>query len=145
MILLQNILTEQTIKFIPTRSGVANELILRNETTNVESQYYYIDCVDESFYKKFSKILTLLEGHFYTFTIYENQKKKEIDNFKNRVLLDGGEFFDESCLYAFIDLFDFNRVLIHRDKVFVTNQDIDTFSVNKDVYVQKADNIIFYE
>ena len=35
--------------------------------------------------------------------------------------------------------------LIHRDKIFCTNQDTDTYSVNKDTYIQNKENIIFYE
>jgi len=144
MILLKEQTTEQTIKFIPTRNRVPNELYLRNETTNVLTNQY-IDCTSESFYKKFNEILTLKEGHFYTLTIKENQKKKEIDNFGSRVVADGGDYESESCLYAFLDLFDFNTILVHNDKVFVTNQEIDSFTINKNEYVQNSQNIIIYE
>jgi len=108
MILLKAIATAQEVKFIPTRTGVPNELFLRNETTNVETNQY-IDCTTESFYKKFSEVLSLEEGHFYTMTI------------KN------------------------NTDLVYLDKVFCTNQDIDTYSVNNGEYVANNQNIIFYE
>lgn len=144
MILLKQQATEQTIKFIPTRNGVPNELFLRNETTNVLTNQY-IDCTTESFYSKFNEVLNLEEGHFYTITIKENQKKKEIDNFGSRVVADGGDYESESCLYTFLDLFDYNTIVIHNDKVFVTNQEIESYSINKDEYVQHSDNIIFYE
>ena len=144
MILLKSTGTAQQIKFIPTRSGIPNELFLRNETDNVENQYY-IDCTNESFYTKFSEVLNLKEGHFYTLTIKENSDKTNIDNFASRVVADGGTYEGESCLYTFYSLFDHTTTLIHLDKVFVTNQNIDSYSVNKDEYVQSSANIIFYE
>lgn len=144
MILLKEVATAQEIKFIPTRSGRPNELLLRNETTNVQSQYY-IDCTTESFYSKFSEVIDLEEGHFYTLTINENSDKTNIDNFASRVVADGGTYEGESCLYIFYSFFDHTTTLIHLDKVFVTNQEIDTYSVNKGEYVQNSANIIFYE
>lgn len=77
--------------------------------------------------------------------INENQDKTAIDNFASRVVADSGVFEAESCLYTFLSDFDHTTTLIHRDKVFVTNQEIDVYSVNKDEYVQHSDNIIFYE
>jgi hypothetical protein len=144
MILLKQVATAQEIKFIPTRSGVPNELLLRNETTSVQSQYY-IDCTTESFYSKFSEVLDLEEGHFYTLTINENSDKTNIDNFASRVVSDGGTYEAESCLYTFYSSFEHTTTLIHLDKVFVTNQIIDDYSVNKGEYVQNSANIIFYE
>lgn len=144
MILLKAQASEQIVKFIPTRDGVPNELYLRNETTNVETNQY-IDCITESFYSKFNEVLNLVEGHFYTLTIKENQKKKEIDNFGSRVVADGGDYEAESCLYTFLDLFDFNTIVVHNDKVFVTNQVIDSFTINKNEYVQNLENVILYE
>jgi hypothetical protein len=41
--------------------------------------------------------------------------------------------------------FSNDDVLIHRDKIFCTNQTISTYSVNKDEYIASNDNIIFYE
>ncbi len=108
MIVLKSSLLAQEVKFIPTRGTTANKLYLKNETTLVEEEYN-ITCIPESFYLKFTKILNLDEGHFYTLTI------------KN------------------------NTDLIHLDKVFCTNQEIETYSVNKNEYVQHDQNIIFYE
>lgn len=144
MILLKSIGTAQEVKFIPTRVGIPNELVLTNETTNVTTSQY-IDCTTESFYSKFSEVLTLEESHFYSLVINENQVKKAIDNFASRVVANSGVFEAESCLYTFLSHFDHTTTLIHRDKVFVTNQEIDVYSVNKDEYVQHSDNIIFYE
>jgi len=144
MIILKNQAEAQLIKFIQTRDGVPNELYLTNETTNVVT-IQSIDCVNESFYNKFSAILELEEGHFYTLTIKENQKKKEIDNLEFRAILDGGIFVSESCLYLFLNQFEYNVVPLHNDKIFVTNQEVGKYSINNNEYVQHADNIIFYE
>ena len=38
-----------------------------------------------------------------------------------------------------------NSELIYRDKIFCTNQTIETYSVNNGAYVQNEQNIIFYE
>jgi len=144
MIILKESALAQEVKFIPTRGGVPNELFLKNETTG-EVATKYIDCTTESFYSKFSSILTLEEGHFYTLTINQNSDKFTIDNFNSRVVLDGGVFEGESCLYTFFSLFEHTSNLIYLDKVFCTNQDIDTYSVNNGEYVANNQNIIFYE
>jgi hypothetical protein len=144
MIVLKEIGTSQEIKFIPTRSGVPNELLLKNETTDVQTNQY-IDCTDESFYSKFSEIVALEEGHFYSLTINENSDKTTIDNFSARVVADSGVYEAESCLYTFLELFEHTTKLIYRDKVFVTNQDINTFSINNNEYINRSENIILYD
>ena len=144
MIVLKEIGTSQEIKFIPTRSGVPNELLLKNETTNVQTNQY-IDCTDESFYSKFSEIVALEEGHFYSLTINENSDKTTIDNFNTRIVADSGVYEAESCLYTFLELFEHTTKLIYRDKVFVTNQDINTFSINNNEYINRSENIILYD
>jgi hypothetical protein len=144
MIVLKEIGTSQEIKFIPTRSGVPNELLLKNETTNVQTNQY-IDCTNESFYSKFSKIVALEEGHFYSLTINENSDKTTIDNFNTRIVSDSGVYEAESCLYTFLELFEHTTTLIYRDKVFVTNQDINTFSINNNEYINRSENIILYD
>jgi hypothetical protein len=108
MIILKPIATAQIVKFIPTRVGIANKLILVNEITNVSTEYNVTTSV-VSFYNQFSKILNLEEGHFYIASFYNN------------------------------------NTLIHRDKVFCTEQNVDTYSVNKDEYVVNNQDIIFYE
>jgi hypothetical protein len=144
MKILKSIGTAQEIKFIPTRDGVPNELFLKNESTNVQTNQY-IDCTTESFYTKFSEIVTLEEGHFYTLIINENSDKREIDNLALRVIIEAGVFEAESCLYTFLALFEHTSKLIYRDKVFVTNQDINTFSINNNQYINRSENIILYD
>jgi hypothetical protein len=144
MKILKAIGTAQIIKFIPTRDGVPNELFLKNESTN-EQTNYYIDCTNESFYTKFSKIVALEEGHFYSLTINQNSDKYAIDNFASRVVAEGGVYEAESCLYTFLALFEHTSKLIYKDKVFVTNQDIDTYSVNNNEYINRSENIILYD
>ena len=144
MIVLKEIGTSQEIKFIPTRDGVPNELFLKNETTNVQTNQY-IDCTIESFYSKFSEIVTLEEGHFYSLTINENSDKTTIDNFNTRIVADSGVYESESCLYTFLELFEHTTKLIYRDKVFVTNQDVNTYSINNNEYINRSENIILYD
>ena len=108
MIILKPISTSQVVKFIPTRNGVANKLVVTNETTNV-AVTYNITTTSVSFYNQFTKILNLQEGHFYSVTFFEND------------------------------------TLVHKDKIFCTAQNVDTYTVNKDEYTVNKENIIFYE
>ena len=144
MIVLKAVGTSQEIKFIPTRLGIPNELFLKNETTNVQTNQY-IDCTTESFYSKFSEIVALEEGHFYSLIINENSDKTTIDNFASRVVADSGVYEAESCLYTFLSAYEHTNKLIYRDKVFVTNQDVDTYSINNDEYINRSENIILYD
>ena len=70
MIVLKEIGTAQTVRFIPTRRSSGTSLILRNETTNV-STTYSITTSSTSYYSTFSKILALKEDHFYEMTILD--------------------------------------------------------------------------
>ena len=117
MIILKESTALQTVKFVPTRLDIdANYLFLTNETTN-ETTSFQINVFRKSFYSYFKKAFALKASHFYTI---------------------------ELKYYGVIDnKLDYH--LVHRDKIFCTNQDIDTFSVNKDQYVPKGDTIIFYE
>lgn len=77
MIILKPIATPQTIKFIPTRDGNANTLIITNETTNEQSTQTItqeIACYCCSYYQEFTVTLNLKEGHFYTLTFKEDDK-----------------------------------------------------------------------
>jgi len=144
MIVLQPIGTSQVIKFIPTRVGICNELILTDDTTKV-SVRQYIDSTIESFYSKFSAIVTIEEGKYYDLVINENQIKTEIDAFAARVVADGGTYVNESCLYTFLEGFDYNTTLIHRDKVFCTAQNVDDYTINSGQYVADSQTIIFHD
>lgn len=73
MIVLRESNLEQEVRFVPTRRNAGNTLILRNETTNVETTYS-ITCTQVSYYLTFSKILVLEEGHFYTMTIKQGDE-----------------------------------------------------------------------
>ena len=70
MIVLKEIGTAQTVRFIPTRRSSGTSLILKNETTNA-STTYSITTSATSYYSTFSKILTLKEGNFYEMTILD--------------------------------------------------------------------------
>jgi hypothetical protein len=73
MIVLKEIGTAQTVRFVPTRRNAGNRLFLTNETTNVTTEYS-ITCTQVSYYLTFSKILSLKEGHFYTMVIQQNDE-----------------------------------------------------------------------
>ena len=144
MIVLKPIGTSQEFKFIPTREGICNELILTDDITNV-SVRQYIDSTTESFYTKFSAIVTIEEGKYYDLIINENQIKTEIDSFSSRVVADGGTYTSGSCLYAFLEEFDYNTTLIHRDKLFCTAQNVDDYTINSGQYVADSQTIIFHD
>lgn len=140
MIILQESNLAQEVKFIPTRVSdlsydsqyllnrvvselatleavqclnefigyLPNLLKLTNETTKVVTNYVITTSV-EKFYFKFTSVLNLEQGHFYSMELFANGN------------------------------------LIHRDKIFCTNQDVSTYSVNQGEYVPKGNDVIFYE
>lgn len=116
MITLKQTTGFQEVKFVPTRLSEANYCFVRNETTNEEVSFQ-INCSKEGVFLKFKSVLNLVEGHFYSFEIkYYGVVANKLDYH-----------------------------LVNRFKVFCTNQNIEDYSVNKDQYVTKDSNIIFYE
>ena len=64
MIVLKPINTSQVVKFIPTREGQISKCVLRDDLTNVSTEYdITISC--SSFFSYFEKILVLEEGKYY--------------------------------------------------------------------------------
>jgi hypothetical protein len=116
MMVLKSTTSIQEVSFIPTRIPDANYLFITNESTNVETSFK-INCKNKSFYTTFKMVFDLEEGHFYSFKIK---------------------------YYGVVDnKLDYH--LVSNIKVFCTNQEVDTYSVNKDEYVANNQNIIFYE
>jgi len=74
MIILKEQVEPQSITFIP-RNMVANTIVLRNETTNVETtiiaEFYVND-----YYLTASAVFDLKENTFYNLTIYNDSDKK---------------------------------------------------------------------
>jgi hypothetical protein len=117
MVILKENSTVQRFTFIPTRLSDANYLVLTNETTN-EVTTKSINVKKKSYYSYFDLVFDFIEqGHVYNVAL------------KYYGIIDGK--------------LDYH--LAHRDKIFCTNQNVETYSVNKDVYVQNDQNIIFYE
>jgi hypothetical protein len=117
MVILKENNLIQRFTFIPTRLSNANRLVITNETTN-EVTTKSINVKNVSYYSYFDLVFDFLEqGHVYSVTL------------QYYGLLDGKIGYH----------------LAHRDRIFCTNQTIETYSVNKDVYVQNDQNIIFYE
>ena len=59
-----------------------------------------------------------------------------------RFTLKEGHFY-EATFYESIPTYD--DVLVHRHRIFCTNQVIANYTINKDEYIASTDNIIFYE
>lgn len=116
MIILKETTSLQEIKFVPTRLDQANWCFVTNETTN-EVVSFQINCKKEGIFSKFKNVFSLKEGHFYTIEI----KFYGVINNKR------------------------GYHLVNRMKAFCTNQVVKDYSVNKDEYVSKDTNIIFYE
>lgn len=104
MIILKPISTQQTLRFIQTREGVANKLVLINETTNEKTEYS-VTVSNVSFYNEITKSLTLKEGHFYVFNLMQGD-----------VVLHSDKIF---CTAQDIDAYTVNK-----DEYVVNNQDI---------------------
>ena len=64
----------------------------------------------------------------------------------------------EGCFYLYFDkvfelkenhfyeiILKYDDILVHRDRIFCTNQTVESYSVNKDEYISSNDTIIFYE
>jgi len=100
MIILKEQNTPQEFSFIP-RELNATTIVLRNETTNVETiintEFYLSD-----YYLTVVSVFDLKENTFYNLTV------------KN------------------------NNDIVYKDKIFCTNQDLDTYSVNKNEYVSNV-------
>lgn len=65
---------------------------------------------------------------------------------------------NEGCFFLYFDkvfelkenhfyeiILKYDDILVHRDRIFCTNQTVENYSVNKDEYVSSNDSIIFYE
>jgi hypothetical protein len=117
MVILKESNLVQRFTFIPTRLNDANHLVIRNETTNEEiTKSVYVK--KQSYYSYFDLVWDFLEeGHFYNVTLQ---------------------------YYGVVGCkLDYH--LAHRDKIFCTNQTIETYSINNTEYVANDQNIIFYE
>ena len=117
MVILKENNTVQRFTFIPTRLNDANFMYITNETTN-ETLTKSINVKKQSFHSYFDLVFDFIEqGHFYSVEL---------------------KFY--GVINGKLDYY-----LTHRDKIFCTNQAIDTYSVNNNLYVQNDQNIIFYE
>jgi len=110
MIILQDILTEQSFSFIP-RSRSYDSLYITDEQLNKEIEIPIISNINGDYYDTITAIFSLVQDHFY---------KLELKN--------GAE-------------------IVHKDKIFCTNQPVTTYSVNEGEYISQASNneFIIYE
>ena len=117
MVILKESSSVQRFTFIPTRLDSANYLVIRNESTNEEITKS-VNVKKQSYYSYFDLVWDFLEeGHFYNITLQ---------------------------YYGVVGCkLDYH--LAHRDKIFCTNQTVETYSINDTEYVANEQNIIFYE
>ena len=104
----------QTIKIIPRVYATSITIKLRDDSTNEEVIILPTALVNKN-YVEVSAVFTLVEGRFYDLKIYNGQ--------------------------GAVTEFD----IIYRDKIFCTAQSTnqtnnDSYTVNKDVYVEKSGN-----
>jgi hypothetical protein len=141
MIILQETTSPQTISFIP-RSNEIDTIVIRNETTNVETTYRTADKVyqfkdrvlaDGGTFEAKDCLINLMnytDTYLYVGTFYSNY---------DLVLdLKEGNFYNITFLNG--------DVVQYKDRIFCTNQQV-TYSINKDKYISNSSNndFIVYE
>jgi hypothetical protein len=141
MIILQETTSPQTISFIP-RSNVIDTIVIRNETTNVETTYRTADkayqfrdrvLADGGTFEAKDCLIDLfdyLDTYLYVGTFYSNY---------DLVLdLKEGNFYNITFLNG--------DTVQYKDRIFCTNQQV-TYSINKDKYISNSSNndFIVYE
>ena len=138
--------TPQTISILPRFYTETVVLLIRDDSTNENAQ---INVPDASLNKNYIDISTnfnLTEGRFYDLTVC---KIKDYEDFKSRVEADGGIWVDNICLFNFYDSIELLNLIeanvIYKDKIFCTEQSTnqsnnESYSVNKDEYVEKSAN-----
>jgi hypothetical protein len=110
MIILQQIGTEQTFRFIP-RSQTYDGLFITDDQTNTEVQVSIASSVQGDYYDSINATFSLLQNHFYNL---------EVRN---------------------------GSTVVYKDKIFCTNQSVDSYSINDGKFTSQAsDNqFIIYE
>ena len=139
---------EQTIKIIPRVYTTSIVLLLRDDSTNSKVTFELPECIKNGNYLEITSTFEFKEGRFYDLKVYE--LKGSYDDFKQRVIADGGTFVDNKCL---LDSLKANNLvnttdelsIIYRDKIFCTAQSTsqlnnEHYSVNKDEYKSKSGN-----
>jgi hypothetical protein len=139
--------TIQIINIIPRVYSTSVVLKLRDDSTNNDVTFTLPTVELNGNYIKLSAIFSLVEGRFYDLKVYD--VKGGYKAFKERVILDGGTFENNTCLLTFLEAENLVNTtdldIIYRDKIFCTAQSTDQssgnkYSVNKDEYVTKSAN-----
>ena len=117
MIILQVDTNPQSFKFIP-RSKTYDGLFIKDESTNVETQITINSTATNDYYDTITATFHTVSP---AFTLVE-------DRFYRLLIKNGTD-------------------IVYRDKIFVTNQNISTFSINNNVYNQHSstNDFIIYE
>mgnify|MGYP003643778480 CR=1 FL=1 len=91
-------------------------------------------------------------------TRFENANTMMLRNETTNLIITESITCIEGCFYLYFDkvfnlkenhfyeiILKYDDILVHRDRIFCTNQPVLSYSVNKDEYIATNDNIIFYE
>lgn len=138
--------SEQTISILPREYTTFVVLVLRDDSTNDQVQINIPTSVISGNYLNITSIFTLTEGRFYDLSVY---KVQDYEDFKQRVLDNGGVVEQSSCIFTFynslelIDLTEINN--IYKDKIFCTAQNLDQntntfYTPNKSEYIEQSAN-----
>lgn len=138
--------SEQTISILPREYTTFVVLVLRDDSTNDQVQINIPTSVISGNYLNITSTFTLTEGRFYDLSVY---KVQDYEDFKQRVLDNGGVVEQSSCIFTFynslelIDLTEINN--IYKDKIFCTAQNLDQntntfYTPNKSEYIEQSAN-----
>ncbi len=138
--------SEQTISILPREYTTFVVLVLRDDSTNDQVQINIPTSVISGNYLNITSTFTLTEGRFYDLSVY---KVQDYEDFKQRVLDNGGVVEQSSCIFTFynslelIDLTEINN--IYKDKIFCTAQNLDQntntfYTPNESEYIEQSAN-----
>jgi hypothetical protein len=103
MVILQQVGTEQSIRFIP-RTSSYDGLFITDDQTNTEVQVTIASSVQGDYFDTINATFTILQNHFYNL---------EIRN---------------------------GNTVVYKDRIFCTNQAVDSYSVNEGKYTSIPSN-----
>ena len=103
MVILQQVGTEQSIRFIP-RTSSYDGLFITDDQTNTEVQVTIASSIQGDYFDTINATFTILQNHFYNL---------EIRN---------------------------GTTVVYKDRIFCTNQAVDSYSVNEGKYTSIPSN-----
>jgi hypothetical protein len=139
-----NILKETTepqiLDYTPEINGVMYIFLVDEQTK--ETQEIYVEPQTISYFERVTATFDLKENHFYSYVCVIN---KDVANFKERVIEDGGVLEAIKCL---IDKYkDEKLTIVYKGRIFCTNQNIDDFKLLDGEFKEykKPNEFVIYE